>query len=70
MMKTTVALIKPDLFAHPHFVREILTRIEREGFRIVRQRQVDCWSASDAERFYHEHRSKFFFARLCGYMTR
>lgn len=66
----TLALIKPDLYAHHrHALPALRRRITAvEGFSIARERVVR-WSPAEAGRFYAEHRERFFYARLVGYMS-
>jgi nucleoside-diphosphate kinase len=47
---------------------KILSRIEKEGFRVVafKRRRI---SKEEAEAFYGEHRGKGFFGSLVTYMT-
>ncbi|GAM27277.1 hypothetical protein SAMD00019534_104520, partial [Acytostelium subglobosum LB1] len=64
----TLAIIKPDvLVKQPHNIGTILKRIESK-YNIVQRKQLEL-SLSDAERFYNDHRGKFFFERLVGFMT-
>ncbi|KAG0253993.1 Nucleoside diphosphate kinase 6 [Actinomortierella ambigua] len=67
-LQITLALIKPDLSANGPKVLKVLKHIEENQFRILAHRRL-LWSKLDAEAFYGEHRGKFFFERLCGYMT-
>ncbi|KAL1919488.1 uncharacterized protein VTP21DRAFT_2181 [Calcarisporiella thermophila] len=64
----TLALLKPDLCAWPQGVSRVLTAIHQNGFEIVRERDV-LWRQNDAEQFYAAHKGRFFYERLCGYMT-
>ncbi|CAG8589124.1 7826_t:CDS:2 [Ambispora leptoticha] len=68
----TLALLKPDLCANPNTISKIISRItatnQHNNFEIIRQREI-LWRQQDAEAFYAEHRGRFFFERLCGYMT-
>ncbi|KAJ2908721.1 hypothetical protein GGI21_002604 [Coemansia aciculifera] len=65
----TLALLKPDLLANPQTVAEIISEIQRTpGLQIARRAQV-FWTREEAERFYDEHRGRFFFRRLVDYMT-
>jgi len=65
----TLALLKPDLTANSIKTTKVFSHIRQNEFNIVAQKKL-LWSKSDAEAFYGEHREKFFFERLCGYMTR
>ncbi len=66
-MQRTLAIVKPDAVASKN-VGEIVTRIEREGFRIVGMRLVNL-SRRDAEGFYAVHRDKPFFSDLTAFMS-
>ncbi|KAG0366429.1 nucleoside diphosphate kinase [Gamsiella multidivaricata] len=68
LTQLTLALLKPDLTANSIKVKKVLAHIQQNDFNIVAHKQL-LWSKSDAEAFYGEHRGKFFFERLCGYMT-
>jgi nucleoside-diphosphate kinase len=69
LTQLTLALLKPDLTANSLKVREVFSHIQQNDFNIVAQRRL-LWSKNEAEAFYGEHRGRFFFERLCGYMTR
>ncbi|GJJ73096.1 hypothetical protein EMPS_05454 [Entomortierella parvispora] len=64
----TLALLKPDLTANSIKTAKVFAHIQKNEFNIVAQKKL-LWSKRDAEAFYGEHRGKFFFERLCGYMT-
>ncbi|MEE8411088.1 MAG: nucleoside-diphosphate kinase [Acidobacteriota bacterium] len=66
-MQRTLAIIKPDAVANKN-TGEVLTRIEREGFRVVGMRMVNL-SRDDAEGFYAVHRDKPFFGDLTAFMS-
>ncbi|KAF9438779.1 Nucleoside diphosphate kinase 6 [Entomortierella beljakovae] len=68
LAQITLALLKPDLTANSVKFSKVLGHIEKNDFQILGHRHL-LWSKSDAEAFYGEHRGKFFFERLCGYMT-
>ncbi|KAG0252033.1 Nucleoside diphosphate kinase 6 [Mortierella polycephala] len=68
LAQLTLALIKPDLTANRLKANRVLGHIQQNDFTIV-ERKTLLWSKTDAEAFYGEHRGKFFFERLCGYMT-
>jgi nucleoside-diphosphate kinase len=67
MRERTFAIIKPDAVEGCH-VGEILSRVEREGFRIValRLRQL---TRREAEGFYAVHRERTFFGDLTAFMS-
>jgi nucleoside-diphosphate kinase len=66
-MQRTLAIVKPDAVANKN-TGKILTRIEREGFRIVGMRLVNL-SRQDAEGFYAVHHDKPFFGDLTTFMS-
>lgn len=63
----TFAIIKPDAVAAGH-VGEILTLVEKAGFRILALRQARL-SPLEAENFYAVHRERPFFSSLVRFMT-
>ncbi len=67
MIERTLAIIKPDAVAAGH-AGEILTTIEREGFRVLAMRMTRL-AAAQAEGFYAVHRGKPFFESLVKFMT-
>ena len=67
MAERTFSIIKPDAIEGGH-AGEILSRIERAGFRVVALRMRHL-TRSEAEGFYHVHRERPFFAGLCAYMS-
>ncbi|KAG2218197.1 hypothetical protein INT45_006832 [Circinella minor] len=64
----TLALLKPDICANAALPPKIFEAIKSRNLDIVKQRQV-LWKEEDAGTFYAEHKGKFFYQRLCGYMT-
>ncbi|XP_071478091.1 nucleoside diphosphate kinase 6-like [Diadema antillarum] len=67
-LQLTLAVIKPDVVAHPIKFQAIQRMIVDHNFLVVRSK-ILRWSRSDAERFYEEHRGRFFYNRLVGFMT-
>ncbi len=67
MRERTFAIIKPDAVEGGH-VGDILSRIEREGFRILALRMRHL-TRRDAEGFYAVHRERPFFADLTAFMS-
>jgi nucleoside-diphosphate kinase len=67
LLEQTLSIIKPDAVAAGH-AGEILTRIEKAGFRIVALRMRRL-SEAEAEGFYQVHRGQSFFAGLCTFMS-
>jgi nucleoside-diphosphate kinase len=66
-MEKTFAIIKPDAVESKN-AGKILSRIEKEGFRVVALRRHRI-TRDEAEAFYGEHRGKGFFGSLVAYMT-
>lgn len=65
----TLALLKPDICADASLPPRILDAIKANKMKVLKQRQV-LWTQEQAGAFYAEHKGKFFYERLCGYMTR
>jgi len=63
----TFSIIKPDAVANRH-IGDILSIIEKEGFRILGLRRTRL-TAPEAEGFYAVHRGKPFFTSLVKFMT-
>jgi len=68
MAQRTLAIIKPDA-VEKGVAGEIITRIERAGFRIAAARMIRL-SAEQAGGFYAVHEERPFYASLCAFMTR
>lgn len=66
-VERTFAIIKPDAVANGH-IGEILTIIEKNGFRILGMK-VRKLSQAEAEEFYAVHRERGFFPGLVKFMT-
>ena len=66
-VERTLAIIKPDAVAAGQ-AGEILTAIEKAGFRILGMRMTRLGQAQ-AESFYEVHRGKPFYASLVRFMT-
>lgn len=67
-LQLTLALIKPDVAAQPHLVTAVRNIILKNNFYMVRTQEVRLKRA-DAERFYVEHKERFFYNRLVSYMS-
>lgn len=67
----TLGLIKPSICSYQPDVSTILKRIKKTNpnIHIVRQKRL-FWKTEDAERFYAEHKGKFYYDRLIAGMTR
>jgi nucleoside-diphosphate kinase len=66
-IERTLAIVKPDGVEAGN-VGTVLSRIEREGFRVVAMR-LQRLSKDEAEGFYHVHRERPFFPNLVAFMT-
>ncbi|MEM7055488.1 MAG: nucleoside-diphosphate kinase [Bacteroidota bacterium] len=63
----TLSMIKPDIIQDGH-VGEIITMIEREGFRIKALKLTQL-SLESAGQFYAAHKERPFYKELCEYMS-
>ena len=66
-IQETLVLVKPDGVARG-LVGEILSRIERKGFRLVAL-ELRTLDRETAEEHYGEHRDKAFFGELVDFIT-
>ncbi|KAI8982238.1 nucleoside diphosphate kinase [Mycotypha africana] len=64
----TLALLKPDICANPLLIDKVKEAIRKNNMEIVHEKRV-LWTEKEAGQFYQEHQQKFFYHRLCGYMT-
>jgi nucleoside-diphosphate kinase len=67
LTERTFSIIKPDAVAAGK-AGAALSRLEAAGFRIVALRMRSLTRA-EAEGFYHVHRERPFFPRLCAFMS-
>ena len=67
LAERTFSIIKPDAVTAGH-AGDILSRLEKAGFRILALRQRHL-SRKEAEGFYHVHRARPFFRSLCDFMS-
>jgi nucleoside-diphosphate kinase len=67
MTERTFSIIKPDAVKDRQ-AGEILSRLEKAGFRIVALR-LRHLTRAEAEGFYHVHRQRPFFASLTTFMS-
>lgn len=63
----TLVIIKPDGYERG-YIGEVISRIERRGFKIVGL-QIKIASHQELEEHYFEHKDKHFFGSLVEYMT-
>lgn len=64
----TLALLKPDICANAALPPKIRQAIKDKDLEIVTEKDM-LWTEQQAGQFYAEHQGKFFYHRLCGYMT-
>ena len=67
MSERTLVLVKPDGVARG-LVGEVLTRLERKGFRLVAV-ELRTLDRATAEEHYREHADKPFFGELVDFIT-
>ncbi|KAG5684680.1 hypothetical protein PVAND_013897 [Polypedilum vanderplanki] len=63
----TFAMIKPHVVKNPIALNKILQTIEDNSFKIVRKTRIK-FNQHSAEKFYEEHKGKFYFNRLITFM--
>lgn len=68
-LSLTLALIKPDITSMPFTLQQVRQAILDQGFLVIRSNIIGKMSRSQAEAFYEEHRSRFFYNRLVTYMS-
>ncbi|CAN8001745.1 unnamed protein product [Ixodes hexagonus] len=67
-LQLTLAILKPDVCKIPVKLQAVRRVILDHDFLFVRSK-VKSYSKEDIEKFYSEHREKFFFDRLTSYMA-
>ncbi|KAG7460746.1 hypothetical protein MATL_G00202040 [Megalops atlanticus] len=67
-LQLTLAVIKPDAVAHPLILEALHQKILKNKFIIVRSKDL-IWRRQDSERFYAEHKGRFFYQRLVEFMS-
>lgn len=67
-MERTLLIIKPDAVSNGR-IGDILSAVERDGFRLVRLKMITMDDEA-ASRLYAPHRGKDFFDSLVRFMTR
>ena len=67
-LEVTLAVLKPDITAHPMRLAAALDTIASAGLFTLRKRTLS-WSRADASSFYSEHEGRFFYGRLVGFMS-
>lgn len=68
VLQLTLAILKPDVTAHPHVVHQIKKMVRQRGFLFIRSKRLHLTTAR-AEEFYREHQGKFFYNRLVSFMS-
>lgn len=68
LLQLTLAILKPDVTAHPHVVHQIKESILKQGFYILRSKRLHLTRARSCE-FYKEHEGRFFHNRLVTFMS-
>ena len=66
-VQRTLAIVKPDAVAKG-VAGEILTRVERAGFKVIGLKLLHL-SSEEAGGFYAVHRHRPFYTSLCAFMT-
>ena len=64
----TLCLVKPGVASNPLSVEGIQRRLLQDEFLILARNEVH-WSRYIAEKFYAEHKGKFFHQRLVEFMS-
>ncbi len=67
MTEQTLIIVKPDAVKR-NLVEEILTRFEKKGFTISKQKMLN-FTTEMAKQFYSAHISKPFFDELVSFIT-
>ena len=67
MAEQTLIIVKPDAVKRD-LVEEILSRFEKKGFTISKQKMLN-FTLEMAEQFYSAHNSKPFFDELVSFIT-
>jgi len=67
-LQLTLAILKPDVFAHPLKYQYVQTRILEAGFYVIKS-AVFHPTLELVEQFYEEHREKFFYNRLITFLS-
>ena len=67
LTEQTLIIVKPDAVKR-NLVEEILSRFEKKGFTISKQKMLN-FTVEMAEQFYSVHNSKPFFSELVSFIT-
>ena len=68
ILQLTLAILKPDVTAHPHVAHQIKETILKQGFFFVRSKRLHLTRARACD-FYKEHEGRFFHNRLVTFMS-
>lgn len=68
-LELTFAILKPHVVKHPLAVEKIRNMILTSNFKVVESKRHQI-QLQEAELFYQEHKTKFFYKRLVTFMTR
>lgn len=68
ILQLTLVILKPHITKNPIHYRSIMQTILSAKFKIIKTKRKTL-SLDDAEKFYNEHKSKFFYNRLITFMT-
>lgn len=68
-LNLTLALLKPDITRMPYSLEQVRQLILKQGFIAIRSNIIPKMSRTQAEEFYEEHKSRFFYNRLVTYMS-
>lgn len=67
-LELTLAILKPHILTNPIAHQCIKNTIVTSQFKIVRSK-IHKLTLSEVEKFYEEHKEKFFYNRLITFMT-
>ncbi|GJQ80074.1 hypothetical protein Trydic_g19358 [Trypoxylus dichotomus] len=67
-LQLTLAILKPHLVSNPLAVQDIRNLMLSNKFKVVNWKR-HALTLKDAEKFYEEHKTKFFYNRLITFMT-
>lgn len=67
-LQLTLALIKPNSSCVPHSLSWVEDKLLRQNFLILKREEM-YWSSQKAEKFYEQHKGKFFYQRLVAFMS-
>ncbi|XP_064213746.1 nucleoside diphosphate kinase 6 [Tribolium castaneum] len=67
-LELTFAILKPHVIKQPLAVEKIRNIILTSNFKVVKSKRHTI-QLHEAESFYHEHKTKFFYKRLVTFMT-